>query len=89
MKKTFQVYARMSKRASVCTELSSSGTGQNPFHNRLFRQKEVFDMVKYEKAKMEIIEFEAEDVITTSCSVDVNDWGCGNDGQSCWDYDLG
>ena len=25
-------------------------------------------MEKYEKARMEIIEFEAEDVITTSCS---------------------
>ena len=92
MKKTFQVYARMSKRASVCTELSSSGTGQNPFHNRLFRRKEVFDMVKYEKARMEVIEFESEDVITTSgCNgtdVSVGGWGCGNKGSSCWDYEL-
>ena len=46
-------------------------------------------MEKYVKAEMEVIEFEAEDVITTSCAVDVNDWGCGNDGQSCWDHELG
>ena len=47
-------------------------------------------MEKYVKVEMEVIEFETEDVITTSsCSVDVNNWGCGNDGQSCWDYELG
>ena len=48
-------------------------------------------MEKYEKAEMEVIEFENEDVITTSgcTNVDVGDWGCGNDGQPCWDYDLG
>ena len=37
-------------------------------------------MDKYVKAKMEIIEFEAEDVITTSCTgvdTSVGDWGNG------------
>lgn len=29
-------------------------------------------MEKYEKAKMEVIEFDAEDVITTSCSADLS-----------------
>lgn len=33
-------------------------------------------MEKYEKARMEVIEFEAEDVITTSCSSDLV--FCGN-----------
>ena len=29
-------------------------------------------MEKYEKARMEVIEFDAEDVITTSCSADLS-----------------
>ena len=37
-------------------------------------------MEKYEKARMEVIEFEAEDVITTSdkefCPINVNFDGC-------------
>ena len=33
-------------------------------------------MEKYEKAQMEVIEFEAEDVITTSSGLDVGDGGC-------------
>ena len=49
-------------------------------------------MEKYEKARMEVIEFESEDVITTSgCNgtdVSVGGWGCGNKGSSCWDYEL-
>ena len=43
--------------------------------------EEVCGMEKYVKAEMEIIEFEAEDVITTSgCNgvdTSVNDWGNG------------
>lgn len=45
-------------------------------------------MEKYVKPQMEVIEFEAEDVITTSCSVVLEDWGCGSKG-TCFDYVLG
>ena len=41
-------------------------------------------MEKYVKAEMEIIEFEAEDVITTSCTF-VIPGGCGSDG-GCNDW---
>ena len=44
-------------------------------------------MEKYEKAQMEVIEFENEDVITTSGCNGVNagigGWGCGTDNPSC------
>ena len=56
-------------------------------------------MEKYEKAQMEVIEFEAEDVIATSvCNCDgvhtsINPWGCGTDNPSCssdcWEADVG
>ena len=53
-------------------------------------------MEKYEKAQMEVIEFEAEDVITASgCSVNasIGGWGCGTDNPSCpsdcWEFDVG
>ena len=54
-------------------------------------------MEKYTKAQMEVIEFEAEDVITTSgcnsVNVDIGGWGCGNDNPSCpkdcWEFDVG
>ena len=36
-------------------------------------------MEKYVKAQMEVIEFEAEDVITTSCSVVSLPIGCSTD----------
>ena len=52
-------------------------------------------MEKYEKAQMEVIEFEAEDVITTSgCNVNtsIKPWECGNDDPSCpshcWQFDV-
>ena len=41
-------------------------------------------MEKYTKAQMEVIEFEAEDVITTSgVSGEINPWECGNYNPSC------
>ena len=39
---------------------------QHPFHIEILYQRKCTDMKKYEKAQMEVIEFEAEDVITTS-----------------------
>ena len=41
-------------------------TAQHPFHIEILYLGKCTDMKKYEKAQMEIIEFEAEDVITTS-----------------------
>ena len=54
-------------------------------------------MEKYTKAQMEVIEFEAEVVITTSGCNGVNagigGWGCGTDDPSCpskcWEFDVG
>ena len=43
-------------------------------------------MEKYVKAEMEVIEFEAEDVITTSCSTGIP-IGCGSDG-GCYDWPV-
>ena len=46
-------------------------------------------MEKYTKAQMEVIEFENEDVITTSgCNVNtsIKPWECGNDDPSCTSY---
>ena len=53
-------------------------------------------MEKYAKAQMEVIEFEAEDVITTSgCNgmdASIGGWGCGTDNPSCpkncWEFDV-
>ena len=53
-------------------------------------------MEKYAKAQMEVIEFEAEDVITTSgCNgmdASINPWECGTDNPSCpkncWEFDV-
>ena len=54
-------------------------------------------MEKYTKAQMEVIEFEAEDVITTSGCPGVNTsikpWECGTDNPSCpsncWEFNVG
>ena len=55
-------------------------------------------MEKYTKAQMEVIEFEAEDVITTSgtctgVNAGIGGWGCGTDDPSCpshcWEFDVG
>ena len=50
-------------------------------------------MEKYTKAQMEVIEFEAEDVITTSgCNgmhATINPWECGNEGGPCWHGSVG
>ena len=44
---------------------------QHPFHIEILYQRKCTDMEKYEKAQMEVIEFEAEDVITTSgCTIE-------------------
>ena len=47
-------------------------------------------MEKYAKAQMEVIEFEAEDVITASGCNGVNagigGWECGTDNPSCTSY---
>ena len=41
-------------------------------------------MEKYTKAQMEVIEFEAEDVITTSgVGGVIGGWGCGTDNPGC------
>ena len=49
-------------------------------------RREVCKMEKYEKARMEVIEFDAEDVITTSCSTGIP-IGCGSDG-GCDDWPV-
>ena len=44
---------------------------QQPFHIEILYLGKCTDMKKYEKAQMEVIEFEAEDVITTSgCTIE-------------------
>lgn len=48
-------------------------------------------MKKYVKVEMEVVEFDAKDVIMTSgcstdVSVDVGGWECGNEGGGCWDF---
>ena len=44
-------------------------------------------MEKYTKAQMEVIEFEAEDVITTSgVNAGIGGWGCGDDNPGCSSY---
>ena len=44
-------------------------------------------MEKYEKAQMEVIEFETEDVITTSgIGGEISGWGCGTDKPGCSSY---
>ena len=45
---------------------------QHPFHIEILYQRKCTDMKKYEKAQMEVIEFEAEDVITTSVGGDID-----------------
>ena len=39
---------------------------QQPLHIEIFCERRYVNMEKYTKAQMEVIEFEAEDVITTS-----------------------
>ena len=39
---------------------------QQPLHIEILYQRKCTDMKKYEKAQMEVIEFENEDVITAS-----------------------
>ena len=66
---------------------------QQLLHIEIFCERRCVNMEKYTKAQMEVIEFEAEDVITTSgcqgTDVSVGGWGCGNEGGSCWDFSVG
>ena len=52
---------------------------QHPFHIEILYQRKCTDMKKYEKAQMEVIEFENEDVIATSVCAsmdnDIDDGG--------------
>ena len=43
---------------------------QQLLHIEIFCERRCVNMEKYTKAQMEVIEFEAEDVITTSCGFD-------------------
>ncbi|MBQ7985863.1 MAG: hypothetical protein IJ304_01180 [Clostridia bacterium] len=48
-------------------------------------------MEKYERAEMDVVEFETEDIITTSGTSSCNLEGyapdiCGEDGHSCFDF---
>ena len=44
-------------------------------------------MEMYAKAQMEVIEFEAEDVITTSgVSGEIKPWDCATENPSCTSY---
>ena len=63
---------------------------QQPLHIEIFCERRCVNMEKYTKAQMEVIEFEAEDVITTSGCNGVNagigGWGCGTDNPGCSSY---
>ena len=50
---------------------------QQPFHIEILYLGKCTDMKKYEKAQMEVIEFEAEDVITTSGNCTIEGYGPG------------
>lgn len=50
---------------------------QQPFHIEILYLRKCTDMKKYEKAQMEVIEFEAEDVITTSSNCTIEGYGPG------------
>lgn len=60
---------------------------QQPLHIEILCERRCVNMEKYAKAQMEVIEFEAEDVITTSSCNGVNagigGWGCGTDNPGC------
>ena len=45
---------------------------QHPFHIEILYLRKCTDMKKYEKAQMEVIEFENEDVIATSVGGDID-----------------
>lgn len=47
---------------------------QQPLHIEIICERRCVNMGKYTKAQMEVIEFEAEDVITTSNGFDID--GC-------------
>lgn len=60
---------------------------QQPLHIEIFCERRCVNMEKYTKAQMEVIEFEAEDVITTSgVGGEIGGWGCGTDNPSCSSY---
>ena len=51
---------------------------QQLLHIEIFCERRCVNMEKYTKAQMEVIEFEAEDVITTSCEIGGGDEGFGD-----------
>ena len=63
---------------------------QQLLHIEILCERRCVNMEKYAKAQMEVIEFEAEDVITTSSCNGVNagigGWGCGTDNPGCSSY---
>ena len=63
---------------------------QQLLHIEILCERRCANMEKYTKAQMEVIEFEAEDVITTSGCNGVNagigGWGCGTDNPGCSSY---
>lgn len=60
---------------------------QQPLHIEIFCERRCVNMEKYTKAQMEVIEFEAEDVITTSgVGGVIGGWGCGTDNPGCSSY---
>lgn len=60
---------------------------QQPLHIEIFCERRCVNMEKYTKAQMEVIEFEAEDVITTSgVGGEIGGWGCGTENPGCSSY---
>ena len=64
---------------------------QQLLHIEIFCERRCVNMEKYTKAQMEVIEFEAEDVITTSggcngVNAGIGGWGCGTDNPGCSSY---
>ena len=59
---------------------------QQLLHIEILCVRRCVNMEKYAKAQMEVIEFEAEDVITASGiggNTVIDPWGCGTDNPSC------
>ena len=64
--------------------LLSRDAVQQLLHIEILCERRCVNMEKYAKAQMEVIEFEAEDVITTSgVSGEIDPWGCGTKNPSC------
>ena len=74
----------------------SRDAAQQLLHIEIFCERRCVNMEKYAKAQMEVIEFENEDVITTSgcngVNTSIKPWECGNYNPSCpsdcWEFDV-